>query len=319
VGLEKLSSRAIIGRFFETLALSQGASWVPLISTEPISSDQEEESYEWLGMTPAMREWIGGRQPKGLLQSEYRLKNKDFEATLEILTKDLRRDKTGQIMLRVDELADRAQAHWASLLSTLIVNGEATLCYDGQYFFSTSHSEGASGTQDNDIRIDISGLPTGTHGSITKPSAGEMSLCILKAIETILGFKDDQGEPYNEMAQQFLVMAAPSLMGPLMAACGNQFVASGEENTLVNADGREFKVRPVVNARLSTLTSKIAVFRTDGRVKPFICQEEVPLGIEAIAEGSELEFKEKKHWYGVSATRNAGYGLWQHACLVEMY
>jgi len=40
-------------------------------------------------------------------------------------------------------------------------------------------------------------------------------------------------------------------------------------------------------------------------------QEEEGIKVEAIAEGSELEFKEKKHWYGVSAMRNVGYGYWQ--------
>ena len=38
--------------------------------------------------------------------------------------------------------------------------------------------------------------------------------------------------------------------------------------------------------------------------------------MDAIAEGSELEFREKKHQYGVKAMRNVGYGYWQRACLV---
>lgn len=37
--------------------------------------------------------------------------------------------------------------------------------------------------------------------------------------------------------------------------------------------------------------------------------------MSAIAEGSELEFKERKHHYGVKAIRNVGYGYWQRACL----
>ena len=47
--------------------------------------------------------------------------------------------------------ADRTVSHWASLLSTLIVNGESATCYDEQYFFDTDHSEGESGTQSNVI------------------------------------------------------------------------------------------------------------------------------------------------------------------------
>ena len=40
--------------------------------------------------------------------------------------------------------------------------------------------------------------------------------------------------------------------------------------------------------------------------------------IQAIAEGSELEFKEGKHWYGVDTWRNVGYGYWQNTCLVSI-
>ena len=42
------------------------------------------------------------------------------------------------------------------------------------------------------------------------------------------------------------------------------------------------------------------------------------LEIQAIAEGSELEFKEGKHWYGVDTWRNVGYGYWQNTCLVSI-
>jgi len=40
--------------------------------------------------------------------------------------------------------------------------------------------------------------------------------------------------------------------------------------------------------------------------------------VDAIAEGSELEFKEDVHQYGIKAMRNVGYGYWQKACLVTL-
>jgi hypothetical protein len=58
-----------------------------------------------------------------------------------------------------------------------------------------------------------------------------------------------------------------------------------------------------INPRL-TWTDKFALFRTDGNVKPFIRQEEGGIKISAIAEGSELEFNERMHRYGVSALRD---------------
>jgi len=77
-------------------------------------------------------------------------------------------------------------------------------------------------------------------------------------------------------------------------------------------DGFQFNL--TVNARL-TAVDKFYVFRTDAKTKALIRQEEVPITVSAVAEGSELEFNEDKHHYGISAVRNVGYGYWQHAVM----
>lgn len=145
-----------------------------------------------------------------------------------------------------------------------------------------------------------------------------METAILKSVEAILGFKDDQGEPMNEEAMSFLVMVPTPFMSAAAAALKNPVItdASGSRtNTITSLGG--FKFELAVNPRLSW-TTKFATFRTDGQTKPFIRQEEEGVTVDAIAEGSELEFKENKHHYGVKAIRNAGYGYWQHACLTTL-
>jgi phage major head subunit gpT-like protein len=304
-----LSSRAIIGEFYNTLEQNVGALYVPGISAL-FDSNQESETYKWLGMAPQMREWVGGRQAKGFRENGITIVNKTYEATLEVLLDEIRRDKTGQVMVRVRELAMRTNAHWAKLLSDLIVGGEAGLCYDGQFFFDTDHSEGDSGTQSNDITYDSA--------STTIPTAAEMEAAILKSVETMIGFKDDQGEPMNEEAMSFLVMVPVSFMAATAAALKNPVIVDSNgsrTNTIANLGGFSFEL--AVNPRLSW-TTKFATFRTDGQTKPFIRQEEEGVTISAIAEGSELEFKENKHNYGVKAIRNVGYGYWQHAVLTTL-
>ena len=306
MGAATLSSRAIIGEFYNTLEQNTGAIWVPGVSAM-FESNQESETYKWLGMAPAMREWVGGRHAKGFRENGITIVNKTFESTLEVLLNEMRRDKTGQIMVRVRELAERTNAHWAKLLSALIVNAESAVCYDGQYFFDTDHSEGDSGTQSNDIQSNIA--------TTTAPTAAEMETAILKNVEQLLGFKDDQGEPMNEEAMRFLVMVPVSFMAATAAALKNPVIVDGSgsrTNTITNLGGFQFEL--AVNPRLSW-TEKFAVFRTDGQTKPFIRQEEEGVTVSAIAEGSELEFNENKHRYGVKAIRNVGYGYWQHACL----
>jgi phage major head subunit gpT-like protein len=304
-----LSSRAIIGEFYNTLEQNAGALWVPGVSAM-FESNQESETYKWLGMAPQMREWVGGRLAKGFRENGITITNKTFEATLEVLLDELRRDKTGQILVRVRELAERTNAHWAKLLSTLIIAGEAGVCYDGQYFFDTDHSEGDSGSQSNDIESNI--------GTPTAPTAAEMETAILKSVEQIIGLKDDQGEPMNEDASKFLVMVPVPFMAATAAALKNPVIVDGSgsrTNTIANLGGFQFEL--AVNPRLSW-TTKFATFRTDGQTKPFIRQEEEGVTVSAIAEGSELEFKENKHEYGVKAIRNVGYGYWQHACLTTL-
>lgn len=311
MGATTLSSRAIIGEFYKTLEQDIGASWLPGVSML-FDSDQDSETYPWLGQSPAMREWIGGRNAKGFRENGITITNKHYEATLEVLVKDLRRDKTGQLMTRVRELAQRTNAHWASLLSTLILNGPSTVCYDGQYFFDTDHDEGDSGTQDNDLSIDISALPAAVAGSTTVPSTEEMQQCVIQAIQAIYGFKDDQGEPMNEMAQSFLVMVPPSLWRVASSSFNRP---TTDVNQIIPAN---LDISVVANARLSSWTTAFTVFRADGGVKPFIRQEEMPVQLKAKAEGSEYEFDNDAHQYGVDTWRNVGYGYWQHACLVTM-
>lgn len=312
MGLHQLSSRAIIGRFYQTLEGGE-SSYVNDL-TFPIDSNQEVEEYKWLGMTPQMREWIGGRQAKGLRAEGFSLRNRPYEATLEIDTRDLRRDKTGQIMVRVDEMADRANRFKGKLLSDRLLAGESEVCYDGQYYFDTDHSEGKSGAQSNKISVDISALPVSTHGTTAAPSAAEVSYMIAQSIQTMLGLKDDQGEPINEEAREFLVQVSIPYLTAASHALSGRPLEQGDTSVVGSMDG--FTVRAVANPRL-TWTDKLAVFRTDGRVKPFILQEEAPVSLDAIAEGSELEFKEKKHQYGIEWEGAVGFGMWQHAVLAQ--
>jgi phage major head subunit gpT-like protein len=301
-GAASLGSRAIIGAYYMALEQNLGASWIPQTSML-FDSNQESETYKWLGMAPMMREWVGGRNAKGFSPQGITIVNKKYEATMEVLLDEIRRDKTGQVMLRVREMAQRTNAHWASLLTTLIAAGETGTCYDGLYFFDTTHSEGSSGTQDNSL--------TGAAATDTQPTIAEMSTAILAAITAICGYKDDQGEPMNEDARSFMVMIPTVYLPPTVGSLNNVFTASGASNSLVNAG---FNIQMVVNPRL-TAVDHFYVFRTDGQTKPFIRQEEEGVTVSAIAEGSELEFKEDKHQYGVKAIRNVGYGYWQHACL----
>ena len=298
-----LSSRAVIGRFYRRLEeYAQSAWWTRLAMH--FASSQESETYRWLGMVPQVREWVGGRRVRPLRAQGVTLVNKTWESTIRVDADEQRRDKTGQIMVRINELARRVATHPNKLLTTLLSGGEAAACYDGQYFFDTDHSEGDSGTQSNSISAGAT--------TPTTPTDREMYEAIVKGIAQIMAVTDDQGEPMNEAARQFLVMVPmPFLSSTLVALSGK--VVDATTNPL--ASGEPFNVTWVANPRLAW-TTKFALFRTDGSTRPFIFQEELPVQVQVLAEGSELEVNENQHQYGVKAIHEAGYGFWQDACLV---
>lgn len=311
----QLSSRAIMGMYFARLETDNGMGWIDGCSNL-FGSDQASETYSFLGQSPAMREWIAGRQAKGFSGQGLTIVNKHYEATLEVQRKDLRRDKTGQILARVQEFADRAQTHWASLLSTLLLNGASTVCYDGQYFFDTDHAEGKSGSQSNKITVDISALPAAVHGSVTAPSVEEMQQAILAGIAQILSFKDDQGEPMNENARRFCVCVPVGLYLVAVAAVSSIATAALQQNLNPNLIAG-LTVDVQMNARL-TWTDTFSICRTDSPIKAFIRQTEQEVELKAKAEGSEFEFDNDAWQFGIDAWRGAGYGYWQRACQVTL-
>jgi phage major head subunit gpT-like protein len=310
-----LSSRAIMGMYFARLETNPGSAWINGVSNL-FASDQASETYAFLGQSPAMREWIGGRLAKGLAGTPITIANKHYEATLEIAKRDARRDKTSQIQARVQEFADRAITHWGSLLSTLIVAAPAAVCYDGQFFFDTDHSEGDSGSQSNDITVDISTLPAAVHGSVTAPSMEEMQQAILAGITQILAFKDDRGEPMNESARAFMVTVPASLYMIAVAATASLTTVALQQNLNPNLIA-SFDVAVEMNTRL-TWTDSFAVWRTDSPIKALIRQTEQEVEIKAKAEGSEFEFDNDAWQFGMDTWRNVGYGYWQRACYVTM-
>lgn len=303
MGLSKIGLRGVQGQFYGRFEAVTAAAWQGLIAAT-IKTDQELEDYASLTHSPMMREWIGGRQVKGVSENSLRVVNKLFEATIGLSVDDLRRDKTGQIRIRIADLADRAGDHPHQLLSALIESPGN--CYDGTAFFGTAHAEGASGTQINALtNSHVAKLDIATAAA---PTAAEMVDGVMGVVEKILAFKDDQGHPMNHNAKEFAVMVPANMWAATATAFAlPQILASGQPalNPLVTLDG--YKFRPIVNPRL-TSTTVFYVFRTDSAGKPFIFQEEL------FETGEEDQtFTNNRVLFGVKALRNVGPLFWQYA------
>lgn len=308
--LEQITHRAVQGRFFRMLETGANG-WVTRLSMR-VQSDQSAEDYGFLGMAPQMQEFVGGREAKYLREYSFNVRNKDYEATLGIKDKDMRRDKTGQVFMRVDELATRTLQFPAKLMSNLIAGGETGICYDGQFFFDTDHAEGESGAQSNSISVNVA--------APTAPTTVEMADAILLGIQAMYGFKDDRGEPLNEMGTAFDVMVPISLWKPARAAVSVGIMADGGgavTNELTAAGDLTINVVP--NPRL-TWTDKFSIFRSDAMAgkAPFILQEEQPVSLPSLGPGSDHFFKHKEHLFSAEWSGNVAYGDWRSAALVTL-
>ena len=301
---QKITTNGVKGMILAALDTGSNA-WVGDIAMT-VNSDQALESYAWLGNAPALREFIGGRTAKELIENGFTISNKDYESSIKFKSKDMRRDKLGMIQVRVNQLAERVLDHPAKLLTALLLTGASALCYDGQYFFDTDHAEGSSGTQANSISVDIV--------APTAPTVDEFALGVMKGLQAILGFKDDAGEPMNQSASSFQVQVPVSYMAVALEAVTALLGTGGKSNTLPALKGK-FSIDVVVNPRI-TWTDKFAIIRTDSSAKAFVLQEEDIPDVVALGEGTEYEQLNREQLFGIDWTGNVGFGFWQHACLI---
>jgi phage major head subunit gpT-like protein len=109
-----------------------------------VPSSVREETYAWLGAFPKMREWIGERHVKDLGLHSYSIKNKDWEATIEVDRNDVEDDSIGVYRPMISELGHSAAQHPDELVFDLLSKGFTTTCFNGQYFFDTDHPVGSS-------------------------------------------------------------------------------------------------------------------------------------------------------------------------------
>ena len=153
------------------------------------------------------------------------------------------------------------------------------------------------------------------------PTAGEMEQAILAAIKALLNFKDDRGEPFNDMAKSFLIMVPIALMDVASAALGSQIIVdastSRTNNILTVAARAGMTIELAVNSRLASAV-EFYTFRTDTSTNALISQDEKGVSIKAQAEGSPLEFTNDVHQYGVDARRGVGFGMWPRAALTTL-
>ncbi|MDH7481144.1 MAG: Mu-like prophage major head subunit gpT family protein [Armatimonadota bacterium] len=288
--IPKLLEAGLRAVFFDAYEAYR-SDWERIATIVP--SENDIEKYAWLGATPRMREFKDERIPAGLLEHDYSIKNKTWEASIAVDRAALEDDQYGQIRLRIQGLADEARRHQEELVFGLLRDGFNTLCYDGQFFFDTDHSDGESGTQSN------------------KGTSALSASSLQAAFTAMMKFKDDQGKPMGIIPDTLVV--SPDLKWTAMELLGSIYAPDSEV-------GKTETRKNVLKGALDLIVSPYLTDSNDWFllctkrvIKPVIFQSRIPIEFAALEANSENGFMRDRYVYGVRARYNVGFGLWQLA------
>jgi phage major head subunit gpT-like protein len=102
-------------------------------------SDSSENIYSWFGDMPAMREWLGDRVVHKLDASEYRVKNRKFELTVEIDEDKVEDNKILNYTAQFQHVGRQVALQPNKLVFDVLSNGKTLLGYDELPLFSANH------------------------------------------------------------------------------------------------------------------------------------------------------------------------------------
>lgn len=287
---------------FQQSLMSVSPIW-PMLAME-VMSTHKQELHQWLGRVPQMIEWVDVKNVKALRGMGQTTINKDYEATIAVDRNDIEDDMLGMYPPRIRELSVRAALHPDKLLSLKRQAGTTDLCYDGATFYSDTHAEGDSGTNDN--------LLGGT--GVTSSA---LATDFRSARAALMRFKDDQGEPFiepamiaNATASQWMITCPPALHGTF-EELQKAVVIAQTTNVLAN----QFTL--IVDSRLTDVNDWYLDY-VGGIVKPFIKQtRRAPVFVSLTDPNStERVFMQKQFLYGVESRGAVDFGLYQYSAKI---
>lgn len=284
-----LNRQAVRGEFAKNLEQASRAVEMSRLCLMTRSGGASER-YAFGDSAPALQKFLGKRKKKQLGSAYVDISNDEWDSSIDLRVKDLRRDQTGTIRRRIGELATRAGYLPWRLVQQILLGTIAPLAYDGKVLISATHSYGNSGTQTN--ALTATEVPTLNIGTANAPTPAELAQIIGDVIGYMMTYKDDEGMPLHETASQFLVVCHAKHIGSFNTAIKANALAAGQTNP-VPMQGVSIDVVPGL---LLTDDTKFRIFRTDSEnVKPFIFQTEVDPTVAVSPDDSDYVRQNKQY------------------------
>lgn len=261
-----------------------------------VPSGSSQNNYDWLDRFPQMREWIGAKVIKSLKANQYVIPNKDWEATVAVLRKDIEDDNLGIYAPMAQDSGFSAAQLPDEIVSALKNNAFSSLCYDGQNFYDTDHPV----TNAAGVVQSVSNKGTAALDSTSRATATASYGAARKAIMTMT---DNEGRPLALVPDTLEV--PPALEGVARIIC--------EANKLDDNGPNPFRgtASVLVNPRLTSATAWF-LHCTSRPVKPYIYQQrKAPVFVQQVNMDSPDVFNLGEYKFGAEARAAGGYSFWQ--------
>lgn len=285
-----------------------GVQWFRPITFKARSNQPDGETHAWLGGMPQMQKRTGELPKDKPRVNKFFIANQEWAAGVPIDIRDWEFQKNDVISKQVADGVGVVNSHPGLLIQDAIAAGEDNPCSDGQYFFDTDHSEGASGTQTNDL--------THTKAGSTI-AAVDVLEAILKGIAAIMSFKDDKGNYCNPDASSFHV-GVPTALYPQMLKVMGGVLVEGGNTTILNKNNETFQLSGSVLPR--TTGNKVYVFRKREPDMGSAFVHQLLVDPYPVVLGPDTEYA-KIHdqvLFMFKGNYNVGFGRWQDACLITI-
>lgn len=258
-----------------------------------VPSSGIQNLYGWLDRFPKMIEWIGDKNIKALAAFAYTITNKEFEATVGVMRRDIETDSLGIYGNMAQDAGFSAKQWPDELIAEVKNNAFAGLCYDGQYFYDTDHPVG-----EDPVSVSNKGTK-----ALSAATGADAIASYGAARQAIMKFTDNEGRPLGLIPDTLEV--PPALEGTGRILCENDKLLDNGANPY--KDTAKLLVNPF-------LTSDTAWFLhvANRPIKPFIFQQrKAPIFVQQINMDSDDVFKRQQYNFGAESSGNGGYGLWQ--------
>lgn len=296
------------GLFYDEYQALQEEPWVPGIAGEIQDSSKGMEEYGFLSQMPGLQLFLGKLNATSPTLNSLMILNEDFEASVNIPDKELRRDSTGQLRKYMGTLAETGPLKWQEMVSDLILAGHAVNGFDEVPFFSAAHPCGDPNGNTYTNLLTASDCPFLNVGTPTAPEPLELAKAVLQVIQKFKSMKGEAGRSFNRNAKEFAVMCGTALAAPMMMAVTAPTLETGTGATVANPlKYSQYEVSLVENSDLDGWTTSFAAFRLDSRFGPLLRQEEMKIKIETLGEGSDHKVKTGNHLVSAKAARGMGY------------